>query len=137
LRKITKIPYYYIDPGMECRICRGWIRKTIPSTKLNFFLSLVRWIVSNKVIVTIQGLRKKQRISLMEKKWAREIFSGKCSGRRRFITNLQCAGIKNQKLKMEEGGKWENKWECSPRSLLPRPKMPHGGRRSLHFCELS
>jgi hypothetical protein len=55
---------------MECRICRGWIRKTIPSTKLNLFLSLVLWIVSNKVIVTIQGLRKKQ---IKESPWWRKI----------------------------------------------------------------
>jgi hypothetical protein len=34
------------------------------------------------------------------------------------------------------GGCWgENKWECSPRTLLPRPKKPHGGHKSLHFSE--
>jgi hypothetical protein len=28
-----------------------------------------------------------------------------------------------------------SRWECSPRTLEPRPNTPHGGRRSLHFCE--
>jgi hypothetical protein len=39
------------------------------------------------------------------------------------------------KWERKEGGGGGSRWECSPRTLVPWPNTPHGGRRSLHFCE--